>query len=66
MKDVSFYLRLLLLLSIFFLWRLINGILENDQFEIAFWGIFLIVYIPSIIIASFAAKKYQEKKQNAN
>lgn len=66
MKDVSFYLRLLLLFSLYFIYQLVMGFIENNQFEILFWGITLIIYIPSLIIASFVAKKYQKKKQEVN
>lgn len=66
MKDISFYIRLLLLLSIFFFYRLIIGFMNNNQFEIIFWSIFLGIYIPSLIILSFVAKKYQNKKQKVN
>jgi len=66
MKDISFYIRLLLLLSIFFLYRLIIGFVENNQFEIIFWSIILGIYVPSLIILSFITKKYQNRKQKVS
>jgi len=61
MKEIGFYIRLLLLFSIFFIWRLIRGFLYNNQFEIIFWGIFLGVYVSSLLILSFVLNKYQKK-----
>lgn len=44
-------LQLLLLLSIFFVYLVIQGVIENDPVKISFWGIFTVLYILSLTIA---------------
>jgi len=61
MKELGFYIRLLLIFSIFFLYKFIMGFVYNNQFEIIFWGIILGVYVSSLLVLSFVVNKYQKK-----
>lgn len=57
-------IRLLGLLTIFFIWQIIDAALINQSdFETLFWSIFLIIYVVSLIVLYIVFSWYQNRKQ---
>ncbi len=60
MNKLQRRIRLLSLISIFFIYRAILTYLENDIYLAMVWLIMTIVYIISLIIMLIVAKRWQE------
>ena len=60
MNKLKSRIQLLALFSIFFIYKAIMGILNNNLLEISLWFMITIVYIISLIILYFIGKRYQK------
>ena len=59
-------IRLLSLLSIFFIWKIIDAaIIQKNDVETLFWSIFLVIYVASLIILYVVFYWYQNRKQKS-
>ena len=56
-------IRLLALFTIYFVYRVIMGAIENNSIEIILWSLITVIYVISLIILYFVAKRW-EKNQN--
>ncbi|MFX0069635.1 MAG: hypothetical protein ACFFAO_00880 [Candidatus Hermodarchaeota archaeon] len=61
MNKLQNRFRLLSLISIYFIYRIIVGYLENDEISMMIWIMITIVYIISLIILYFVARRWQEE-----
>lgn len=62
MNKVQSKIRLLSLVSIFFLYRVIYSyFVENDELTAILWLLFAILYIISLIILYFVAQRWQKE-----
>ncbi|MHA1195432.1 MAG: hypothetical protein ACTSRH_09350 [Promethearchaeota archaeon] len=62
MNKTKRRMQLLSLLSIFFIYKAIESIFYNRFSDFSFWMLITAVYIISLIIMYFVAKKYEEQK----
>ena len=62
MEKTSSTIRLLALISIFFVYKAIMGIINNDQNEIILWSLITIVYLVSLVILYFVIKRWETEK----
>ena len=58
-------MRLLYLMTIFFLYRIIIGLMEGDINESLIWTIFLIVYVISLTILYFVFKRWEKESSGS-
>ncbi|MFX1380167.1 MAG: hypothetical protein ACFFA4_13855 [Promethearchaeota archaeon] len=63
MDKISSVIRLLALFSIFFIYKAIMGVIENNQTEIILWSLITIVYVVSIVILYFVTKRWEGQKK---
>jgi Na+/melibiose symporter-like transporter len=63
MDKVRSYFQLLGLFSIFFIYKAIMGVIENNMTEVTFWILITIVYIFSLIILYFVIKRWEKRQQ---
>ncbi len=63
MDKTKSTIRLLALFTIYFVYRAIMGAIENNSIEIILWSLITLIYIVSLIIMYFIAKRW-EKNQN--
>lgn len=63
MENLNRKIELLALFSIFFIYKMIMGVLENNISEISLWMLILIVYLVSLLILYLVLRK---KKNLAN
>ena len=63
MDKLKSAIRLLVLFSIFFIYKIIMVVIENNPNEIILWAIITMVYIMSLVILYFVKKRW-EGKQN--
>jgi hypothetical protein len=61
MKNIGNKITLLSLFIIFFIYRTILAFVNENEAEIIFWLIILIIYSISLVVLYFILKKYQEK-----
>ena len=62
MNKLQQRIRLLMLFSIYFIYRaLASFYLENDPYMATIWGIITITYIISLVIMIFVAKNWQNR-----
>jgi len=61
MRNIGNKITLLSLFSIFFIYKIIMAFINENEAEIIFWLIILIIYSISLVILYFILKKYQEK-----
>ncbi len=54
-------IQLLALVSIFFIYKIIMAIIEENQADLILWGLILVIYMISLVILYFIVKKNQEK-----
>jgi len=54
-------LQLLFILSIYFVYMIIKGLIENNMILVSFWTMFTLVYLISLTIALVVLKKYQKQ-----
>lgn len=55
-------IQLLALISIYFIYKAIMGIITNNSIEVMLWSIITLVYIISLIILYFVIKKWESEK----
>ncbi|MHA1146643.1 MAG: hypothetical protein ACTSR8_00175 [Promethearchaeota archaeon] len=55
-------IRILWLVTIYFIYRSLTGYLNNNSEEMVIWGMITVVYIISLIILMFAVKRMQNEK----
>ncbi|MBY9006630.1 MAG: hypothetical protein KGD63_07715 [Candidatus Lokiarchaeota archaeon] len=60
MKTVRDRILLLALLNIFFVYKIITGLLGENQSETLLWSLILIVYLISLTMLYFVMKKSSE------
>ncbi len=63
MDKVKSRILLLSLFSIFFIYKAIMGVIENNVNEIILWSSFTIIYIISLTIAYLVFKRYEKEKK---
>ncbi|MFW9940989.1 MAG: hypothetical protein ACFFFT_08105 [Candidatus Thorarchaeota archaeon] len=64
MDKIQSTFQLLALVSIFFIYRTIMGILNGNSDEVVIWSLITIVYIISLIVAYIVLMRWR-KEQNA-
>ncbi len=62
MDKIQSTIRLLALFSIFFIYKVITGVIENNSNEIIIWSLITIVYLISLVIMYFFIR-LREKEQ---
>ncbi|MHA2009115.1 MAG: hypothetical protein ACXABO_14925 [Promethearchaeota archaeon] len=62
MDKVGSTIRLLALLTIFFMYKTIEGILANNINGTTLWALITIIYVVSITIMYFVAKRWEKVK----
>ena len=62
MDRIRSGIRLLALFSIFFIYKAINAVIEDNQTDLTFWSMFTLVYLISLIILFFVIKKLEKEK----
>jgi uncharacterized sodium:solute symporter family permease YidK len=63
MDKIRSAIRLLALFSIFFIYKAIMGVIENNANDIFLWSLITIIYIISLVIAYFVVRRWK-KQQN--
>ncbi len=63
MDRIKSAIRLLALFSIFFIYKAIMGIIENKPNEVILWPLITIVYIISLVILYFVAKRWEGQQK---
>ncbi|MFX1375237.1 MAG: hypothetical protein ACFFA0_05445 [Promethearchaeota archaeon] len=61
MDKLGSTFRLLALFSIYFIYKTIMGIIENNSNEVILWTLITIVYIISIVIAYFVLSRGEKE-----
>ncbi|MFX0022441.1 MAG: hypothetical protein ACFE9S_08935 [Candidatus Hermodarchaeota archaeon] len=59
MNKISSAIRLLGLFSIFFIYKTIMGVIENNPNEVFLWFLITIIYIISIVILYFVSRRWE-------
>jgi uncharacterized sodium:solute symporter family permease YidK len=59
MNKISSAIRLLALFSIFFIYKTIMGVIENNPNEAFLWLLITIIYIVSLVILFFVTKRWE-------
>ena len=62
MDKIRSSFRILALFSIFFIYKVITGVIENNSNEIIIWSLITIVYMISLVIMYFFIR-LREKEQ---
>jgi len=63
MDKVRSGIRLLALFSIFFIYKAITGIIENNTNEVILWSLITVVYIISLVILYFVVKNWEKEQK---
>ncbi len=63
MDKVRSGIRLLALFSIFFIYKAIIGIIENNTNEVILWSLITVVYIISLVILYIIIKKWEKEQK---
>ena len=63
MDKVRSGIRLLALFSIFFIYKAIMGVIENNANEAILWSLITIVYIISLTIAYLVVKRWEKEQK---
>ena len=63
MDKVRSGIRLLTLFSIFFIYKTITGIIENNTNEVLLWSLITVVYIISLVILYFVVKNWEKEQK---
>jgi len=63
MDKVRSGIRLLALFSIFFIYKAIMGVIENNANEAILWSLITIVYIISLTIAYLVIKRWEKEQK---
>lgn len=62
MDKTSSSIRLLALISIFFIYKAIMGAINSNSNEIILWSLITIIYLVSLVILYFVFKRWDTKK----
>ena len=60
MDKLQSTIRLLALVSIFFIYRAIMGVINENSNEVVIWSLITIVYVISLIIAYFVLTRWEK------
>lgn len=63
MVEISSRIRLLALLSIFFIVKAIMGAIEGDTNQMILWLLITIIYISSIVILFFVIRRWEKERK---
>ncbi|MFX1573737.1 MAG: hypothetical protein ACFFB0_13385 [Promethearchaeota archaeon] len=63
MNKVSSGIRLLTLFSIFFIYKAIAGIFENNTNEVILWSLIAVIYMISLVILYFVVKNWEKEQK---
>ncbi|MFX0007172.1 MAG: hypothetical protein ACFFA7_06460 [Promethearchaeota archaeon] len=56
--------RLLALVSIFFIYKAIIGVIESNLNEVLLWSLITIIYIVSLVILYFVSKRWEGQQKH--
>ncbi|MFX1365855.1 MAG: hypothetical protein ACFFCE_17230 [Promethearchaeota archaeon] len=62
MEKISSTIRLLALFSIFFIYKAIMAVVEDNSNELILWSLITIIYIISIVIMYFVFRQREKDK----
>ena len=62
MDKTSSSIRLLALISIFFIYKAIMGAINSNSNEIILWSLITIIYLVSLVILYFVFKRWDTEK----
>ena len=62
MNKTSSSIRLLALISIFFIYKAIMGVINSNSNEIILWSLITIIYLVSLVILYFVFKRWDTEK----
>ena len=60
--EIGSTLRILALFSIFFIYKVIEGVISNNTNQITLWSLFTFIYIVSLIIMYIVAKRWKKEQ----
>lgn len=63
MDSIKSGFRLLALFSVFFVYKIIMGIIENNPNEATLWSLITIIYVVSLSIAYFVFTRWEKRKE---
>jgi hypothetical protein len=63
MDKIKSAIRLLALFSLFFIYKIIMGAIENNQNEIILWSLITVIYIVSLIVMHFVAQRWEKEQK---
>lgn len=61
MDKVRSTIRLLAIFSIFFIYKTIVGVIENNTNEVVLWSLITVVYVISLVIAYFVITRWEKE-----
>ena len=61
MDKLRSTIRLLALFSIFFIYKTIVGVIENNTNEVILWSLITVVYVISLFIAYFGTTRWEKE-----
>lgn len=65
-NKLRFRIQLLLLLSIFFIYKAIDASFSKNPNEVMLWSLITVVYVISLIIMYFVVKNWQKEAKISN
>ena len=65
-NKLRFRIQLLLLLSIFFIYKAIEASFSKNPNEVMLWSLITVVYVISLIIMYFVIKNWQKEAKISN
>ncbi len=65
-NKLRFRIQLLLLLSIFFIYKAIDASFSKNPNEVMLWSLITVVYVISLIIMYFVIKNWQKEAKISN
>jgi uncharacterized sodium:solute symporter family permease YidK len=63
MDKTKSAIRLLALISIFFIYKAIMGAIENNSNEMILWSLITVIYLVSLVIMYFVAERWQKSQE---
>lgn len=61
MDKLRSTIRLLALFSIYFIYKIIVGVIENNSNEVVLWSLITVVYVISLVIAYFVLIRWEKE-----
>lgn len=58
MDKLQSTIRLLALFSVYFIYKTIVGVIENNSNEVVLWSLITVVYVISLVIAYFVLTRW--------